>query len=157
MEAKIAPHYLRDLAIWLNSQATTPEMRDVVTALGAAADTIEAAEHLAARLKLWSLSDGEMICSEDAAAIKDWKYVVSPANLITNIRVLGHQCKLCHGPTNLINAEFCQDCAEARDDERDNAFPSPLHERKKHSNLEVSVCADFGAGNSLETKNRKTK
>lgn len=47
MEAKIAPHYLRDLAIWLNAQCTTPEMREVVTALGKAADTIEAAEYAA--------------------------------------------------------------------------------------------------------------
>ena len=43
MESKIAPNYLRDLAAWLNAQATTPEMREVVTALGKAADTIEAA------------------------------------------------------------------------------------------------------------------
>lgn len=51
MEAKIAPHYLRDLALWLNAQTTTPEMREVVVALGKAADTIESNAAEVARLR----------------------------------------------------------------------------------------------------------
>lgn len=65
----------------LNSPAICPELDipdDVWLPFQAALDSPtvtrlnDVAERLACRLRLWTTADGEMLCSEDAEALKEW-------------------------------------------------------------------------------------
>lgn len=51
---------------------------DVIRDIEKVTRIIDAAEHIAARLRLWKVSDGEMLCSEDAEALKAWDALTAP-------------------------------------------------------------------------------
>ena len=52
---------------------------DVIRDIAKVERLIDCASNLAARLRLWSLSGGETLCSEDAAALKEWDAISSNA------------------------------------------------------------------------------
>lgn len=45
---------------------------DVIRDIEKVTRLIDVAEQLASRLRLWKISNGEMLCSEDAEALKAW-------------------------------------------------------------------------------------
>lgn len=45
---------------------------DVIRDIDKVERLIASAEHLASRLRLWSISNGDMLCSGDAEALKEW-------------------------------------------------------------------------------------
>jgi len=56
------------------------QLRDPVAELQADNARIsDAGERLAARLRLWSISSGDMMCSEDADSLREWDSVFKPA------------------------------------------------------------------------------
>lgn len=56
----------------IETVTTSQGRMDVIRDIGTVIRLNAVAENLASRLRLWTTGDGEMLCSEDADALKEW-------------------------------------------------------------------------------------
>ena len=63
---------VRDMHLTIETVTTAQGRMDVIRDIETVTRLNDVAEQLANRLRLWSTDDGEMLCAEDAAALKEW-------------------------------------------------------------------------------------